>query len=118
MPAFLLVRLYRILPLIVVLGIVAVAVYFLVSWRHTPTHAKHALIKVFTILGIGLTGFFGVATLYALLDSNMFVAEFFLVCAAFMAILLGITLICRKIFLKRHQNFKWRLTPQVKDASK
>ena len=89
MPAFLLVRLYRMLPLIVVLGIVAVTVYLLVSWRHTPTHAKHALIKVFTILGIGLTGFFGVATLYALLDGNAFVAEFFLVCALFMAVLLG-----------------------------
>ena len=114
MPAFLLVRLYRMLPLIVVLGIVAVTVYLLVSWRHTPTHAKHALIKVFTILGIGLTGFFGVATLYALLDGNAFVAEFFLVCALFMAVLLGITLICRKVFLKRHPNFRWKLTVRDK----
>ena len=117
MPAFILVRLYRMLPLVVVLALIAVAVYFFVSWRHTPTHAKHALIKVFTMLGIGLTGFFAAATIYAILDGNAFVAELFLIFAVFMAILLGITLLCRRAFLKKHPNFKWKLTPRTKAST-
>ena len=66
---------------------------------------------------IGLTGFFAAATIYAILDGNAFVAELFLIFAVFMAILLGITLLCRRAFLKKHPNFKWKLTPRTKAST-
>lgn len=114
MPAFLLVRLYRALPILIVLGILAVLVYLVVSWRHTPTHAKLALIKVFTVANGGLTAFLGLATVYALLDGNEFVADFFFWCGVMTAILLGITLLCRRRFFKKHPKFRWKLTVSPK----
>lgn len=114
MPAFLLVRLYRALPLLIVLGILAVLIYLIVSWRHTPTHGKLALIKVFTILNGGLTAFLGLATVYAVLDGNEFVADFFFWCGVMTAVLLAITLLCRRWFLRKHPNFRWKLTVSPK----
>ena len=43
-------RLYRIIPLVIVLAIIAFAVYFVVSYRSSPNRAKEVLIKSFTWL--------------------------------------------------------------------
>lgn len=110
MPAFILARLYRALPLIIILAIIAVAIYLFVSWRHTPNRAKEVLIKSFIVLNGALSAFFLLATLYAWIENNAFVADFFITCLVLTLITLGITFICRWRFLKNHPNYRWRLT--------
>lgn len=114
MPAVLAARLYRVLPLIVIFAIIAVAVFVFMSWRYTTARAKEALIQVFTILGIVSSAFFLLATLYALLEGNSFVTDFFLTCLIFTLIVLGIALLCHWRFLKKNPNYRWRLTGHVK----
>lgn len=110
MPAMIAARLSRILPLLAVLAVIAVAVYVLVSWRSTPARAKEVLIRVFTVLNAGLSALFLLATLYAWLEGNAFVADFFITCMATTLVVLAITLACRRVFLKHNPNYRWRLT--------
>ena len=46
MPAMLAARLYRVLPLLVILAIIGIVVYVFMSWRYTPARAKEAVIKI------------------------------------------------------------------------
>ncbi|MCQ5091345.1 MAG: hypothetical protein E6Y86_00090 [Slackia sp.] len=110
MPAMILARLYRILPLLVILAILALGIYAFVSWRYTPNRAKEVVIKLFVVLNAGLAAFFALATLYALLEGNAFVTDFFLTCALMMLVLLVATLGCRRRFLKNHPHYAWKRT--------
>lgn len=101
-----LVRLYRILPLLIILAFVAVVVYFVVSWRTSPNRAKELLIKIFTWIFIVLTALFGLATLYAAGEANQAVAELFGSFAAVTLIGLGVTRLCKWRFVKHHPHFK------------
>lgn len=118
MPALLAARLYRIIPLLVVLAIIAIAVYVIVSWRYTPNKAKEVLIKTFVVLNAGLSAFFLLATLYALLEGNMFVLDFFLTCMVTTLVLLGITFLCRWRFRKNHPNYRWKITDRPSTGAK
>lgn len=110
MPAFIIARLYRALPLLAILAIIAVAIYVIVSWRYTPAKAKEVLIKCFIVLNGALSIFFVLATLYAWLEGNRFVADFFITLLVTTLIILGITFICRWRFLKHNPNYRWKLT--------
>ena len=98
MPAMLAARLYRVLPLLAILAIIGIVVYIFMSWRYTPARAKEAVIKIFIALNGGLSILFALATLYAWIESNAFVADFFITCLATTLIMLGITFICRRNF--------------------
>ena len=90
-------RLYRIIPLIVLLALVALVVYFV---------AKEVLIKSFTWLTGILSGFFAIASLYALLERNYFALD---IAASFLVvtlIALGIVLVCKAVFLKHHPQYR------------
>ncbi|MDO5041986.1 MAG: hypothetical protein Q4D92_00535 [Slackia sp.] len=110
MPAMLAARLSRIVPLLAILVIIAVAIYIFVSWRSTPARAIEVLIKIFTVLNTGLSALFLLATLYAWLEGNTFVADFFITCMVTTLVVLGITLLCRRTFLKHNPNYRWRIT--------
>ncbi len=110
MPAFIVVRLYRVLPLLVILAILAVIIYLVVSWRYTPAKAKEVLIRCFTVLSAALSVFFVLATLYAWLEGNSFVADFFITLLVATLVLLGVTYLCRWRFLKNHPNYRWKPT--------
>ncbi len=114
MPAMIAARLYRIVPLLVILAIIGAVVYAFMSWRYTPARAKEALIKVFIVLNGALSAIFLLGVLYAALEGNAFVADFFLTCLATTLILLGITFLCRRNFLKHNPNYRWRLTGSAK----
>ena len=101
MPAMLAARLYRVLPLLAILAIIGIV-------------AKEAVIKIFIALNGGLSILFALATLYAWIESNAFVADFFITCLATTLIMLGITFICRRNFLKHNPNYRWRLTDRAK----
>ena len=99
------VRLYRAIPLIVILALLALIVYCVVSYRSSPNRAKRVLIKIFTWLTIVLTVFFALITVYALFENNAFVAELFASFGLVTLVGLGITSLCRWRFNKNHPHF-------------
>lgn len=96
------IRLYRVIPLIIALAVIALVAYAVISYFRSPQRAKEILIAVFSRLSAGGTVLCLIATLYALVDGNPLVAELALSCAAIFAVCLGIVLACRAVFLKRH----------------
>ena len=99
------IRLYRILPLLVLLAIVAAVVYVIMSFRYSSDRAKAALILVFTWLCGVLSIAFLLITLYALFEHNQPVIELFGSCLAVTAIGLVITRICNHVFRKNHPHY-------------
>ena len=95
----------RSLPLVIVLVVLAVGIYFFVSWRKSPARAKEILIKVFLVISIAIIAAFGLITLYALLDGNMAVLELSASCAVVGVIGLIVTLICRHFFRKHNPHY-------------
>lgn len=102
-------RLSRTIPLLILLGILAAIIYLVVTYRESPNRAKEVLIKVFTALTGGLSIFFGLLTLYAILESNVAVAELWGTFMAVTLVGLAITRFCRYRFVKNHPNY--RFTP-------
>lgn len=99
-------RLSRIVPLLIVLAVIAGIVYLVAAWRYSPNRAKEILIRLFTwITGI-LTGFFALASIYALLDGNAVVFELTgtFLGAAFVA--LAVTRLCHAVFVHHHPKYK------------
>ena len=99
------IRLYRILPLLVLLAVVAVVVYLIMSFRYSSERAKATLIKVFTWLCGILSVFLTIVTLYALLEQNQPVIELAGSCLAVTVIGLIVTRICNHIFRKNHPRY-------------
>lgn len=104
------IRLYRILPLIIVLAVLALIIYVIMSFRYSSNKAKSIMIKVFFWLFVALSVIFLIITLYALLDQNVAVAELFGSCLAVTVVGLGITLICRAVFKKNHPYYGEKVT--------
>ncbi|WP_261430177.1 guanylate cyclase [Xiamenia xianingshaonis] len=100
------VRLVRMIPVLVVLALLAAGVYLYISYRHSPLRAKEVLIKMFLVLTIALSAFFGIVTLYALFEANAGVFDLFFSFMLAALVGLGITLVCRWRFLKHHPAFK------------
>lgn len=96
------IRLYRILPLIIILAVLAVVIYLIMSFRYSSSKAKFLMIKVFFWIFTILSAAFLIVTAYALLEQNAAVSELFGSCLAITLIGLVITLICRAIFKKNH----------------
>ena len=99
------IRLYRILPLLVLLAVVAAVVYLIMSFRYSSERAKATLIRVFTwICGI-LSVFFAIVTVYALFEHNGPVIELTASCLALMLIGLVVTRICNHVFRRNHPRY-------------
>lgn len=105
------IRLVRALPLIVFLVLVAVLVYVLVATTRSATRAKEVLIKVFLWLNLVLSVFFALACLYALLEQNQDVLDLFVAFLVVSVVALGITLVCRAVFLKNHPTYRKQPKP-------
>ena len=99
------IRLYRILPLLVLMAVVAVVVYLIMSFRYSSDKAKAVLIKVFTWLCIVLSVAFGIVTIYALFEQNQPVIELAGSCLLVSVIGLVITRICNRVFRKNHPHY-------------
>ena len=99
------IRLYRILPLLAVMALVAVVVYLIMSFRYSSERAKATLITVFTWLCGILSVFLAIVTLYALLEQNQPVIELAGSCLAVTVIGLIVTRICNHIFRKNHPRY-------------
>ena len=99
------IRLYRILPLLVLLAVVAVVVYLIMSFRYSSDKAKAVLIKVFTWLCAILSVAFALVTVYAVFEQNVPVIELTGSCLAVTVIGLVITRICNWVFRKNHPHY-------------
>lgn len=99
------VRLMQSLPLIIALVVLALVVYFVVSWLRSPTRAKEILIQFFTVLTIVLSVFFALASIYAWFENNEPVLELTVSFLVVSLLALGITRICRRVFLKHHPHY-------------
>ena len=99
------IRLYRILPLLVVLAIVALVVYLIMSFRYSSDKAKAVLIKVFTWLCGILSIVFAIITLYALFEQNAPVVELTGSCLIVTLAGFVITRICNFVFRKNHPRY-------------
>lgn len=100
-------RLSRTIPLLIILGVFAAILYMVVTYRESPNRAKEVLIKVFTVLMGGLSVFFALLTLYAILESNVAVAEFWGTFMAVTLVGLAITRFCRHRFIKNNPNYRF-----------
>ena len=99
------IRLYRIIPLLILLAFIAAVVYVIMSFRYSSDRAKATLITVFTWLTIALSVVFALGTLYAVFEQNATVIE---LAGSFLAttlIGLGITRLCNHIFKKNHPRY-------------
>ena len=99
-------RLSRIVPLLIVLAVIAGIVYLVAAWRYSPNRGKEILIKLFTWLtGILLVAFL-LISLYALLDGNALILDLGLSFLVAALIGLGVTRICRAVFVRNHPGWK------------
>lgn len=100
------VRLTRIFPLLIFLGVVAGLVYLVALFKYSPPRAKEILIWLFTWLTGILSAFFGLATLYALFEQNVWVFDLMVSFFATVLVGLAVTRICNHVFLKNHPEYK------------
>ena len=102
----LIVRMLQSVPLVIALIVLAIIIYFVVSWMHSPTKAKEILIRFFTVISIIISGFFLLASAYAFLESNGPVLELTVPFLIVGVLCLIVTRICRWRFVKNHPNYK------------
>ena len=99
------IRLYRILPFLILLAVVVLIAYLIMSFRYTSEKAKATLVKFLTWLFSILSVLLGLITLYALFEHNGPVIELFGSCVAITVIGLVVTRICNAIFRKNHPHY-------------
>lgn len=99
------IRLYRILPFLILLAVVIAIAYLIMSFRYTSERAKATLIKFLTWLFGILSIILGLVTLYAIFEHNEPVIELFGSCLAITLIGLVVTRICRAVFRKNHPRY-------------
>ncbi|MCI1479898.1 MAG: guanylate cyclase [Eggerthellaceae bacterium] len=98
-------RIYRIIPLVIVLALLAGIIYVVAAWRYSPNKAKEILIRAFTAITGAISIFFALATLYAAMERNWVAVE---LAASFLAVAAGglvVTRICRAVFVKHHPHY-------------
>ena len=108
------IALARSLPLVIILILLAIGLYFFLAWRKSPTRAKEILIKVFIVICSAIAIAFGLISGYALLDGNIAVLELAASCAIIGIIGLVVTLICRYVFRKHHPHYKFEPTEKAR----
>lgn len=101
----LVVRLLQSLPLVIVLVILALVIYFVVSWARSPERAKEVLIKFFTVFNSILSIFFLLATAYAFFEGNQPVLDLTVSFLVVAVLALVITRVCRWRFVKNHPHY-------------
>ena len=99
------IRLYRILPFIVLLALIIGIAYLVMSFRYTSERAKATLIRFLTWLFSILSVITALITGYALFERNQPVVELFGSCLAIALLGLIVTRICNAVFKKNHPTY-------------
>lgn len=98
----------RMLPVVVVLILIAVGLYYLLTKRKTENLAKEILIRIGIWFNLIVGGIFLLLTLYALLDKNLWIVEFFGSIIVVNLVFLAIALIAKHNFLKHRPHYQWK----------
>lgn len=109
----LLARLSRSIPLVIALIVLALVIYYVVSYRRSPTRAKEVLIQVFTVVCSAIAAFFALVSLYAIADGNVPVLELAASFAIVGAVGLLVTLVCRQVFKRHHPHYRRKATDKA-----
>lgn len=107
-------RVSRVIPVLLIMGLIAVGLYYGIAYRRSTTQAKIILIKLSTIVNGILSGIFALISLYALGEHNIPVFELFFSCFLIFFIALAITRICNAVFLHNHPIFKKKKSDKSK----
>ena len=107
-------RLYRMVPLIIILAVLALIIYGVVSFRRTPARAKEVLIKAFTVITIAISAFFALVTLYGLFEGHDGVIDLAGSCLVVGLVALGITRWCNHVFLKHNPHYRYKRTNKAR----
>lgn len=110
MIALIFARILRSLPLVILLVVLAVVVYFVVMYRSSPNRAKEVLIRMFTTVGLVLFGFFLLVCIYAFAENNTTAFDFAAGFLVVSLITLAIARICRAVFIKHNPKYKKKAT--------
>ena len=106
--ARIIVLIFRMMPIEIVIGIIAVVAYLILADRKGTSVAKEVLIKVVLFLNVVLFVLFCLITLYSILDHHMAMVELSGSCAAICGITALIAFIAKKVFLKNRPSYPWK----------
>ncbi len=107
-------RLSRTVPGIILLVVIALAIYLFVAWRSSPERAKELLIRIFSWLFIVLAAFFALLSLYAWGDGHQAVLDLSLSFLVVALVGLGIVRLCNYFFLKHHPHYRDKTTSKAR----
>ena len=102
------IRLYRLIPMLAVLLVTAIVIYFVTSLRSTKPQAKSNVLRFFTWAFASMTVAFALVTLYAWAEHNINVTELIGSFAIACLIFLIITRICYRVFISHYPNYAWK----------
>ena len=106
--ARLIVAIFRMMPLEIAIGIIAVVGYLILSQKKGASVAKEFFIKLVLYVNYALGAAFLIITLYAILDKNMAVVELSGACLILCALALAAALIAKRVFLKNRPGYRWK----------
>ena len=117
MPQILAIRFVRIIPLLIVLGIVSALVFAIFALRYSKPKAKELIIIMFTWINSIGAGLFALASLYAWFEQNALAFDLLACFCITFLIGLAITFICKAVFLKHNPHYKFaKTTSAARDA--
>ena len=106
--ARIIVLIFRLMPLEIAIGVIAVIAYFALASMKNTSIAKEVLIKIVLFINTVLFVAFALITLYSVLDHHWAMIELAGCCAGICAIAAIIGIICKHIFLKNRPNYSWK----------
>lgn len=106
--ARIIVLIFRMMPLEIVIGVVAVVAYLALSNKKGTSVAKEVLIKIVLFINVVLFTAFLLVTLYSILDHHAAMIELSGSCAGICGLSALIALVCKKAFLKNRPNYNWK----------
>lgn len=106
--ARIIVLIFRLMPLEIAIGIIAVIAYFALASLKNTSVAKEVLIKIVFFVNATLFIAFALITLYSVLDKNLAMIELSGCCTAICGVVGTIAYICKRAFLKKRPNYPWK----------
>ena len=106
--ARIIVLIFRLMPLEIAIGIIAVIAYLALASVRNTSVAKEVLIKIVLFINTVLFVAFALITLYSALDHHLAMIEISGCCAGICAIAGMAAIIAKRVFLKNRPNYPWK----------
>ena len=106
--ARIIVLIFRLMPLEIAIGIIAVIAYLALASVKNTSVAKEVLIKIVLFINTVLFVAFALITLYSVLDHNTAMIEISGCCAGICAIAGMAAIIAKRVFLKNRPSYPWK----------